>query len=116
MKVIICPDSYKGTLSAFEVANAMQAGVMDVDQAIKTVILPIADGGEGTLESLIASTGGRYISASVLDPLGRMIKANYGVLGDDETCVIEMAQASGILLLRDSEKTLSSHQRMARDS
>ncbi len=104
MKVIICPDSYKGTLSAFEVANAMQAGVMDVDQAIKTVILPIADGGEGTLESLIASTGGRYISASVLDPLGRMIKANYGVLGDDETCVIEMAQASGILLLRDSEK------------
>lgn len=58
MKVIICPDSYKGTLSAFEVANAMQEGILDADQSIETVILPVADGGEGTLESLIASTGG----------------------------------------------------------
>ncbi|MCY9548467.1 glycerate kinase [Lysinibacillus xylanilyticus] len=104
MKVVISPDSYKGTLSAIEVANAMQAGILDVDQSIETVILPVADGGEGTLESLVVSTNGRYISQYVLDPLGRVIKAKYGVLGDNETCVIEMAQASGIMLLQDGEK------------
>lgn len=104
MKVIISPDSYKGTLSAFDVANAMQRGILDVDPSIETVILPVADGGEGTLASLIASTGGRYISENVLDPLGRTIEAKFGVLGDEETCVIEMAQASGITLLQDSEK------------
>lgn len=104
MKVVISPDSYKGTLSAIEVANAMQAGIMDVNQSIETIILPVADGGEGTLVSLIASTDGRYISQYVLDPLGREIEAKYGVLGDNETCVLEMAQASGIMLLQDSEK------------
>ncbi|MFJ5564135.1 glycerate kinase [Lysinibacillus xylanilyticus] len=104
MKVVISPDSYKGTLSAIEVANAMQAGILDVDQSIETVILPVADGGEGTLESLVVSTNGRYLSQYVLDPLGRVIEAKYGVLGDNETCVIEMAQTSGIMLLRDKEK------------
>ncbi|MEB2301357.1 glycerate kinase [Lysinibacillus xylanilyticus] len=104
MKVVISPDSYKGTLSAIEVARAMQAGILDVDQSIETVILPVADGGEGTLESLVTSTDGHYISHHVLDPLGRKIEARYGVLGDNETCVIEIAQASGIMLLQDEEK------------
>ncbi|MGE7091568.1 glycerate kinase [Lysinibacillus sp. NPDC048646] len=104
MKVIISPDSYKGTLSAIEVANAMQAGILDVNQSIETVILPVADGGEGTLASLVTATEGRYIAEYVVDPLGRMIEAQYGVLGDHKTCVIEMAQASGIMLLQDSEK------------
>ncbi|MFF2177891.1 glycerate kinase [Lysinibacillus sp. NPDC058147] len=104
MKVVISPDSYKGTLSAIEVASAMQAGILDVDPSIETVILPVADGGEGTLESLVASTDGQYISQHVLDPLGREIKVKYGVLGDKETCVIEMAQASGIMLLQEKEK------------
>lgn len=104
MKVVISPDSYKGTLSASEVANAMQAGIMDVDQAIKTVMLPVADGGEGTLESLVIATDGYYFSTQVLDPLGRELEAKYGVLGDNATCVIEMAQASGIMLLQDNEK------------
>jgi len=104
MKVIISPDSYKGTLSAVEVAKAMQKGILDVDHSIETIILPVADGGEGTLQSLIASTDGRYYSATVLDPLGRAIQAQYGVLGDQVTCVIEMAQASGIMLLQENEK------------
>ncbi|MFJ3389275.1 MULTISPECIES: glycerate kinase [unclassified Lysinibacillus] len=104
MKVVISPDSYKGTLSAFKVAKAMQAGILAVDPAIDTIILPVADGGEGTLESLVTSTNGRYISHHVLDPLGRVIEAKYGVLGDNETCVIEMAQASGIMLLQEKEK------------
>jgi len=104
MKVIISPDSYKGTLSAVEVAKAMQKGILDVDHSIETIILPVADGGEGTLQSLITSTDGRYCSATVLDPLGRAIQAQYGVLGDQVTCVIEMAQASGIMLLQENEK------------
>jgi len=104
MKVVISPDSYKGTLSAIDVASAMQAGILDVDQSIETVILPVADGGEGTLEALVTSTEGQYFSYRVLDPLGRKIEARYGVLGDNETCVIEMAQASGIMLLQDEEK------------
>ncbi|MGE7910673.1 glycerate kinase [Lysinibacillus xylanilyticus] len=104
MKVVISPDSYKGTLSAIEVANAMQAGILEVNQSIETVILPVADGGEGTLESLVVSTNGRYISRYVLDPLGRVTEAKYGVLDDNETCVIEMAQASGIMLLQDGDK------------
>ena len=104
MKVVISPDSYKGTLPAIEVANAMQAGILEVNQSIETVILPVADGGEGTLESLVVSTNGRYISQNVLDPLGRVTEAKYGVLDDNETCVIEMAQASGIMLLQDGDK------------
>ncbi|MFE3574058.1 glycerate kinase [Lysinibacillus sp. NPDC059133] len=104
MKVVISPDSYKGTLSAIEVASAMQAGILDVDQSIETILLPVADGGEGTLESLVTSTNGHYMSHHVLDPLGREIEARYGVLGDNETCVIEMAQASGIMLIQDEEK------------
>ena len=82
----------------------MQTGILDVDHSIETIILPVADGGEGTLHSLIASTDGRYCSATVLDPLGRAIQAQYGVLGDQVTCVIEMAQASGIMLLQENEK------------
>jgi glycerate kinase len=104
MKVIISPDSYKGTLSAVEVAKAMQKGILDANQSIETIILPVADGGEGTLQSLIASTNGQYFSVTVLDPLGRAIQAQYGVLGDQVTCVIEMAQASGIMLLQENEK------------
>ncbi|ODV53579.1 glycerate kinase [Lysinibacillus fusiformis] len=104
MKVIISPDSFKGTLSAVEVAKSMQKGILDADPSIETIILPVADGGEGTLDSLIASTKGQYFSVDVLDPIGRDIQAQYGVLGDKETCVIEMAQASGIMLLQDNEK------------
>ena len=104
MKVIISPDSYKGTLSAAEVAKAMEEGILAVDRSIETIILPVADGGEGTLESLIISTQGRYLSTHVLDPLGRCIEASYGVLGDGTTCVIEMAQASGITLLKEHER------------
>ncbi|XRD24610.1 glycerate kinase [Lysinibacillus fusiformis] len=104
MKIIISPDSFKGTLSAVEVAKSMQKGILDADPSIETIILPIADGGEGTLDSLIASTNGQYFSVDVLDPIGRDIQAQYGVLGDKETCVIEMAQASGIMLLQENEK------------
>lgn len=104
MKIVICPDSYKGSLSATEVARAISRAIHEVSPSIETVLLPVADGGEGTLEPLILATEGRLVTATVQDPLGRQIEAVYGVLGDEETCVIEMARASGLTLLSHEEK------------
>lgn len=104
MKVIISPDSFKGTLSSVEAAASIERAIKQLDNSIETVCLPIADGGEGTLEAFVVSTNGTLIDATVLDPLGRVINAQYGVLGDGETCVIEMAQASGITLVSVEER------------
>lgn len=104
LKIIISPDSFKGTLSAITAAEAIQSGIKDVNEHIQTVLIPVADGGEGTLDSLIVATKGSYYEAEVLDPLGRKITAHFGVLGDNKTCVIEMAKASGITLLHNSER------------
>ncbi|WP_298466984.1 glycerate kinase [uncultured Psychrobacillus sp.] len=104
MKIVISPDSYKGSLSATEVARAVSNAIHEVDPSIETVLLPVADGGEGTLEPLVIATGGTFVTATVQDPLGKQIEAVYGVLGDKETCVIEMARASGLTLLSQDER------------
>lgn len=104
MKIVISPDSFKGSLSADEVAEAMAAGIRAFDQSIETLLLPVADGGEGTLESLISATDGKLVPVVVQDPLERTISANYGILGDQQTCVIEMAKASGLTLLHSEER------------
>ncbi|HEX5565202.1 MAG TPA: glycerate kinase, partial [Sporosarcina sp.] len=104
MKVIVAPDSFKGSLTAIEAAEAMAAGICDVNPDIQTVLLPAADGGEGTMRSLVDATKGEYVSVSVEDPLGRPIRATYGILGDGETCAIEIAEASGLMRLQEHEK------------
>lgn len=104
MKVIVAPDSFKGSLTAEQAAQAIAAGIHDYDSAIETILFPVADGGEGTVRSLVSATKGKIISTVVQDPLGREIIAMYGMLGDEETCVIEMAEASGIMLLKEKEK------------
>ncbi|QUG40742.1 glycerate kinase [Psychrobacillus sp. INOP01] len=104
MKIVISPDSFKGSLSALEAAHEIDNAIKEINPSIETVLLPIADGGEGTLETLISATGGSTIQAEVHDPLGRLIQVEYGVLGDGETCVIEVAKSSGITLLKDDEK------------
>ncbi|WP_432363317.1 glycerate kinase [Sporosarcina sp. UB5] len=104
MKVILAPDSFKGSLTAIEAAEAMAAGVRDVNPDIQTVLLPAADGGEGTMRSLVDATKGKYVSVTVEDPLGRPICATYGILGDGETCAIEIAEASGLMKLKETEK------------
>lgn len=104
MKIIVAPDSFKGSLTALEAAQAMAAGVHAYDSTITTVLLPAADGGEGTMHSLVGSTQGKEVSCVVQDPLGRTVEASYGVLGDGETCVIEIAEASGLMLLREGER------------
>lgn len=103
MKVIIAPDSFKGSLTAIEAARAMREGIREVDPAIETILLPAADGGEGTMQSLVDATGGRFVDVSVEDPLGRAVMASYGVLGDGKTCVIEIAEASGLTRLHTDE-------------
>lgn len=104
MKVILAPDSFKGSLTAIEAAKAMAAGIHDVNRDVKTVLLPAADGGEGTMRSLVDATTGKYVSVHVEDPLGRPISATYGILGDGETVAIEIAEASGLMRVKDNEK------------
>lgn len=104
MKIVIAPDSFKGSMTAIEAAEAMAEGVLEASAEAELVLLPAADGGEGTLAALVASTGGKVVRAVVEDPLGRKITAQYGVLGDQETCVVELAEASGLTLLAAEER------------
>lgn len=104
MKVVISPDSFKGTLTALEAAQAIEQGIKQVKKNVETILLPVADGGEGTVDALVLATNGHYLNATVLDPLGREIEASFGVLGNQTTCVIEMASASGITLLHNNER------------
>lgn len=103
MKVIIAPDSFKGSLGAIEVANSINKGVINAYSDAETVLLPVADGGEGTLETLVSATDGEMREISVVGPIGNKVKATYGILGDGETCVIEMACASGLTLVPEGK-------------
>ncbi|WP_019240606.1 MULTISPECIES: glycerate kinase [Bacillus] len=103
MKIVIAPDSFKGSLTAIEVAHAIERGLKKVDQDVETVLVPVADGGEGTMESLVAATNGRKVQVMVKGPLLEPTQAEYGVLGDGETCVIEMANASGLNLVEPDQ-------------
>ncbi|MEE9158238.1 MAG: glycerate kinase [Gammaproteobacteria bacterium] len=99
MKIVIASDSFKGNLTSLEVANAMERGIRRVVPRAKIIKVPMADGGEGTMQSLVDATGGRVIKKRVCGPLGRAVLARYGILGDKKTAVIEMAQASGLPLV-----------------
>ncbi len=104
MKIVIAPDSFKGSLTALQVAEAIEVGLRRVfpDAAIEKI--PMADGGEGTVQSLVDATGGQILTTQVLDPLGNSINAQYGVLGDGITAVIEMAAASGLTLVPEDKR------------
>lgn len=104
MKIVIAPDSFKGSLTALEVANAIEDGLKEYDKDFVIEKVPMADGGEGTVESLVSLTNGEIVTIDVKDPLMREIKGFYGLLGDKKTAAIEMAAASGLPLLKESEK------------
>jgi len=104
MKIVIASDSFKGSLTALEVAESIEKGIKNVDESIETIIVPMADGGEGTVQSLIDASGGEIIELTVHDPLFRKVKAFYGIMGDGVTAVIEMAAASGLPLLKIEER------------
>ncbi len=111
MKIVIAPDSYKESLSALEVAQAVEAGFRQVFPDADYVLVPVADGGEGTVDAMVAATGGRKEIVTVTGPLGEPVEAFYGLTGDGETAVIEMAAASGLMLVpaaaRDPLRTSS---------
>ena len=104
MKIVIAPDSFKGCLSAAQVCEAIQAGIRAADADITCEKVPLADGGEGTVDALVRATGGRFISAVVEGPLGEPVEAQFGILGDQETAVIEMAAASGLPLIPEEQR------------
>ncbi len=103
-RVVIAPQSFKGSLDAVAVASAIARGVRRIWPRAECVELPLADGGEGTALALVRATGGEMRSARVHDPLGRDIDAQWGVLGDRVTAILEMAAASGLPLLGDDER------------
>ncbi|MEY2668409.1 MAG: hypothetical protein RJA59_1047, partial [Pseudomonadota bacterium] len=103
-RVVVAPDSFKGSLSAVQAAEAMERGVRSAWPDAQVVKVPIADGGEGTVEALVTATGGRFETRTVRGPLGRPAEARWGVLGGGRTAVIEMAAASGITLVPEGRR------------
>lgn len=104
MRIVVAPDSYKGSASALAVAQAMERGIHQVFPAAEVCKTPIADGGEGTVEALVTATGGQFRQTQVAGPLGDPITARWGILGDGKTAVIEMAAASGLPLLTPEQR------------
>ncbi|MCH8224815.1 MAG: glycerate kinase, partial [Chloroflexi bacterium] len=99
MKVIIAPQEFKGALSALAAAEAIERGVKAALPEAETVLVPVADGGDGTLDALVEGSGGRVFRSVVTGPLGQPLEARWGVMGDGQTAVIEMALASGLALV-----------------
>lgn len=99
MKIVLAPDSYKGSLTAKQACDAMEIGIRRVWPDAQIIQVPMADGGEGTVQSLVDATLGQTYKHKVLGPLGQTVEATYGILGDGETAVIEMAEASGLYLI-----------------
>lgn len=104
MKIIIAPDSFKGSLSAKEAAASIAEGFADVFPNAEIVQLPIADGGEGTTETLVASTSGQLNSAKVFGPLSGIVDSCWGLLGNSKTAVVEVASVCGLDMLKPSER------------
>ncbi|KJY94247.1 glycerate kinase [Vibrio neptunius] len=99
MKIVIAPDSFKESLTAVEVAQSIQMGLERVWPDAEFLKVPVADGGEGTVQSLIDATSGQKVFTETTGPLGETVQACYGVLGDGKTAVIEIAEASGLHLV-----------------
>ncbi|MBP2629550.1 MAG: glycerate kinase [Firmicutes bacterium] len=104
MRIVVAPDSFKGSVSAVETANAIEKGIKTVFPEAEVIKVPIGDGGEGTVEALVTATNGKLIYQNVVGPLGNVVKSFWGILGDGETAVIEMAAASGLPLVPVDQK------------
>ena len=99
MKVVIAIDSFKGSLSTFEAGDAARTGLLRACPDAEVTVLPIADGGEGTVDAVVAGTGGKVRELTVTGPLGTPVTARYGIVEQTSTAVIEMAAAAGITLV-----------------
>lgn len=99
MKIVVVCDSFKESLSSLAVAEEIEAGFRAVFPALECISLPVADGGEGTVDALVQATAGQFLHHDVTGPMGERVRARYGVLGDGRTAVIEMAAAAGLDLV-----------------
>ena len=104
MNVLIAIDSFKGSVTSQEAANAVEKGIYNLDSSIVTIKKPIGDGGEGTTQALVDATNGQMISLSVNNPLFKPVIAKYGISGDSKCAFIEMATASGLPLISINER------------
>lgn len=99
MKIVLAPDSFKESMTAKEACIAMENGIRRVLKDVECVHVPMADGGEGTMDSLVDATLGEKYTVCVIGPLGEKVNARFGVLGDKKTAIIEIAEASGLHLV-----------------
>ncbi|WP_413476646.1 glycerate kinase [Latilactobacillus fuchuensis] len=102
MKIVLAPDSFKNSVTAIEASHAMRTGFASIFPEAEIVEVPMADGGEGTVQSLVDATDGQFKTATVKNPLCVDVEAQYGLLGDQQTAVIEMAAASGIQFIDET--------------
>jgi glycerate kinase len=104
MKIVIAPDSYKESLSALEVATQIELGFKEIFPNAQYLKVPMADGGEGTVQAMVEATQGRVVELEVTDPLGRHITGFYGLTGNGQMAMIEMAAASGLALVPPAQR------------
>ncbi|WP_086873148.1 glycerate kinase [Kosakonia pseudosacchari] len=104
MKIVIAPDSYKESLSALDVATAIESGFREIFPTAEYVKIPVADGGEGTVEAMVAATDGRIVKVAVKGPLGEQAEGFYGLSGDEQSAFIEMAAASGLEMVPSAKR------------
>ncbi|HCE75927.1 MAG TPA: glycerate kinase [Dehalococcoidia bacterium] len=104
MKILVAPQEFKGSISALSVAEAAKVGIIRVFPKAEVVLCPVADGGDGTLETLVEVSGGEVRTCNVRNPIGETITAQWGAMGDGVTAVIEMARTSGLTLLSLDER------------
>lgn len=103
-KIVVASDSFKGSLTSRQVADAVEQGIREVYPECEVVKLNVADGGEGTMDALRSTLGGRWVNAKVEDPLGRRMNSAYVILNDGRTAVIDVSAASGLTLLKPEER------------
>ena len=99
MKIVIAPQAFKGSISALDAALAMREGVERIVPSAEVTLVPVADGGDGTLETLVEGSSGQIHELEVTGPLGERLPAQWGAMGDGDTAVIEMARTSGLALV-----------------
>ena len=104
MLILVAPDSFKGSLSAIEVAQTIAQGIGEVLPNASFDLVPMADGGEGTVEAIVNAVGGEFVQCEVTGPLGAKQRASYGLIDKGSTAIIEMAEASGLILLDEHER------------
>ena len=104
MRIVVAPNAFKGSLTAMEATQAIRDGVLAVMRGADIVLAPIADGGDGTVDAMVAATNGERRAIRVRGPLGEPVDAEYGVIDDGRTAVIEMARAAGLALVPSSRR------------